>query len=62
MKAGRYRVRLAAWLARLLKVRGQAPKPHVGDISRRIDALADEMVEKHAKALKILADGDAASD
>ena len=36
--------------------------PHAGEPSRRIDATAAEMVEKHAKALDILAGSDAAPE
>lgn len=41
---------------------GEIRMLRAGDLSGRIDALAEEMVEKHAKALKILADHDAASE
>lgn len=40
---------------------GEVRMLRAGDINERIDALADEMVSKHAEALKILADHDAAS-
>jgi antitoxin component of MazEF toxin-antitoxin module len=32
-----------------------------GNVPARVEALADEMVEKHAEALRILADHDASS-
>ncbi len=41
---------------------GEIRMLRAGDITGRIDALAGEMVEKHAQALKVLADHDAASE
>jgi hypothetical protein len=41
---------------------GEIRMLRAGDLSGRIDALADEMVETPAKALKILADHDAVSE
>ena len=41
---------------------GEIRMLRAGDITGRIDALAGEMVVKHAKALKILADHDASSE
>jgi len=41
---------------------GEIRMLRAGDITRRIDTLAGEMVEKHAKALKILADHDASTE
>ena len=41
---------------------GEIRMLRAGDLSGRIDASADEMVEKHAKALQILADHDAGSE
>lgn len=41
---------------------GEIHMLRAGDIKGRIDTLADEMVDKHAKALKILADHDAAPE
>ena len=38
---------------------GEVRLLRAGDISERIDAIAGEMIEKHAKALKILAEHDA---
>ena len=38
---------------------GEVRMLRAGDISARIDALGDEMIEKHAEALQILAEHDA---
>jgi hypothetical protein len=38
---------------------GEARLVRAGDISERIDAIGDEMIEKHAEALRILAEHDA---
>ncbi|MFN2462272.1 MAG: hypothetical protein ABR573_00025 [Candidatus Dormibacteria bacterium] len=37
-------------------------KPQAGELAQRIDATAAEMMERHAKALSILADSDAAAE
>ncbi|MHB8509456.1 MAG: AbrB/MazE/SpoVT family DNA-binding domain-containing protein [Candidatus Dormibacteria bacterium] len=41
---------------------GEVRMLRAGDIKGRIDALADEMIEKHAEALQILAGHDAAAE
>lgn len=41
---------------------GEIHMLRAGDIKGRIDTLGAEMVEKHAKALKILADHDATAE
>jgi antitoxin component of MazEF toxin-antitoxin module len=40
---------------------GEVRMLRAGDITVQIDALADEMMEKHAEALQILAEHDATS-
>lgn len=37
---------------------GEIRMLRAGDMAERVDALADEMVERHAEALRILADHD----
>jgi len=34
---------------------------HIGDMAARVDALAEEMIERHAEALRLLAEHDAGS-
>jgi antitoxin component of MazEF toxin-antitoxin module len=37
---------------------GEVRMLRAGDMAQRVDALADEMIEKHAEALRILAEHD----